>query len=210
MAFATLHQFRYIKKEISLWYGLGMDMVHQDFTFQLFREKSLKDKSRGWQTLDFAFLFWHFASQVTRCCNSKALDSRRRLWIGNAPLVTKATSGAERSIHGPQAAGKVHFSLPLSWFKSVCRGSLITGGWVYTYLILRLRLSFIYSQAIWLFLVGKLAAISSFSVRRSQSSGVLFFTQTFESGERSRHPSFNATHGEDTKESARPAAHQAS
>ena len=43
-----------------------------------------------------------------------ALDSRCRVRIGNDPLVTKAATAAERSIHGPEAAGKANFSLPLS------------------------------------------------------------------------------------------------
>ena len=31
-------------------------------------------------------LFCYFASQVTKCCNAKALDSLRRVVIGNEPL----------------------------------------------------------------------------------------------------------------------------
>ena len=41
-----------MKKEMSLCYGLGLDLVHQDFHFQSIREKRFKKESRGWQTLD--------------------------------------------------------------------------------------------------------------------------------------------------------------
>ena len=57
-----------------------------------------------------AVSFCHFASQVTKCCNAKALDSLRRFAIGNASLVSKAGAATERSRHCPKAAGKVVFS----------------------------------------------------------------------------------------------------
>ena len=41
------HQFLYNKKEISLCYGLGMDMVHQDFPFLSIREKELQKMIKG-------------------------------------------------------------------------------------------------------------------------------------------------------------------
>jgi hypothetical protein len=49
--------FFIIKKDNSLCYGLGMDMVHRDFPFSQSVKKSSKEKSRGWQTLDFAVSF---------------------------------------------------------------------------------------------------------------------------------------------------------
>ena len=36
-----------IKKDISLCYGLGMDMVHQDFPFQSIREKEFQKRIKG-------------------------------------------------------------------------------------------------------------------------------------------------------------------
>ena len=39
--------FVIIKKDISLCYGLGMDMVHQDFTFQSIREKEFQKRIKG-------------------------------------------------------------------------------------------------------------------------------------------------------------------
>ena len=39
--------FFIIKKDISLCYGLGMDMVHQDFPFQSIREKEFKREIKG-------------------------------------------------------------------------------------------------------------------------------------------------------------------
>ena len=41
------HQFLYNKKNTSLCYGLGMDMVHQDFSFQSIREKKFKREIKG-------------------------------------------------------------------------------------------------------------------------------------------------------------------
>ena len=41
------HQFLYNKKDISLCYGLGVDMVHQDFPFQSIREKEFKREIKG-------------------------------------------------------------------------------------------------------------------------------------------------------------------
>ena len=102
-----------IKELTSLCYGLGLDLVHQDFPFQSIREKSFKRESRGWQTLDFAVSFCHLASQVTKSSSADALDSRRRVRIGNAPLVTKAAAAAERSIHGPEAVGPAARPMPL-------------------------------------------------------------------------------------------------
>ena len=107
--------FFIIKKDNSLCYGLGMDMVHQNFPFQSIREKEFQKRNQGdGKLLILPSLFCHFASQVTKSCSADALDSRRRVRIGNEPLVSKAAAPAERSIHGPEAAGKVHFSLPLS------------------------------------------------------------------------------------------------
>ena len=57
-----------------------------------------------------SILFCHFASQVTKRSSAKALDSLRHVVIGNEPLVSKAAAAAERSIHCPEAAGKVLFS----------------------------------------------------------------------------------------------------
>ena len=74
------------------------------------REKSFKRESRGWQTLDLAVSFCHLASQVKKSSSANALDSRRRVAIGNNSLVSKVAAAAERSIHGPEAAGKVLFS----------------------------------------------------------------------------------------------------
>ena len=54
--------------------------------------------------------FGHLASQVTKSSSANALDSLRRVAIGNDPLVSKVAAAAERSIHGPKAAGKVLFS----------------------------------------------------------------------------------------------------
>ena len=56
------------------------------------------------------------AGQVTKCCSAKALDSLRRVAIGNDPLAAEVARSAERSIHCPWAAGKVHLSLHLQWF----------------------------------------------------------------------------------------------
>ena len=39
--------FFIIKEDISLCYGLGMDMVHQDFPFQSIREKEFKREIKG-------------------------------------------------------------------------------------------------------------------------------------------------------------------
>ena len=39
--------FFIIKKDNSLCYGLGMDMVHQDFPFQSIREKEFKREIKG-------------------------------------------------------------------------------------------------------------------------------------------------------------------
>ena len=39
--------FFIIKKDISLCYGLGMNMVHQDFPFQSIREKEFKREIKG-------------------------------------------------------------------------------------------------------------------------------------------------------------------
>ena len=39
--------FFIIKKDISLCYGLGMDMVHQDFPFQSIREKEFQKRIKG-------------------------------------------------------------------------------------------------------------------------------------------------------------------
>ena len=90
-------------------------MVHQDFPFQSIREKEFQKRYRGDGKLLFSpSLFCHLASQVTKSSSADALDSRRRVRIGNAPLVTKAAARAERSIHGSEAPAKVHFSLPLS------------------------------------------------------------------------------------------------
>jgi len=50
---------------------------------------------------------------VTKSCSADALDSRRRVAVGNDPLAAKIAAVAERSIHCPQAAGKVHLSLSL-------------------------------------------------------------------------------------------------
>ena len=36
-----------MKKDISLCYGLGMDMVHRDFPFQSIREGELKREIKG-------------------------------------------------------------------------------------------------------------------------------------------------------------------
>ena len=58
-------------------------------------------------------LFCHLASQVTKSSRADALDSRRRVAIENAPLVSKVAVAAERSTHGPEAAGKVLFSRSL-------------------------------------------------------------------------------------------------
>jgi hypothetical protein len=57
--------------------------------------------------------FCHLASQVTKCSSAKALGSLRRVVIGNEPLAAKVAAAAERSIHCPEAAGKVHLSLSL-------------------------------------------------------------------------------------------------
>ena len=94
-----------------------MDFVYQYFPFQSIHEKEFKRESRGWQTLVLAYLFVfkYLASQVTKsgsCC-ANALDWLRRVAIGNDPLVAKAAAAAERSIHCPEAAGKVQFSLLL-------------------------------------------------------------------------------------------------
>ena len=45
--------FFIIKKDISLCYGLGMDMVHQDFPFQSIREKEFKREIKGMASLFF-------------------------------------------------------------------------------------------------------------------------------------------------------------
>ena len=104
----TLHtSFFIIKKAISLCYGLGMDMVHPDFPFQSIREKEFQKMIKG------TSLFCHLASQVTKSCSADALDSQRCVRIGNDPLVSKVATPAERSIHGLEAAGKVHFSSSL-------------------------------------------------------------------------------------------------
>ena len=39
--------FFIVKKDISLCYGLGMDMVHQDFPFQSIREKEFQKRIKG-------------------------------------------------------------------------------------------------------------------------------------------------------------------
>ena len=39
--------FFIIKKDISLCYGLGMDMVRQDFPFQSIREKEFQKRIKG-------------------------------------------------------------------------------------------------------------------------------------------------------------------
>ena len=45
---ALVHtSFFIIKEDISLCYGLGMDMVHPDLPFQSIREKSLKREIKG-------------------------------------------------------------------------------------------------------------------------------------------------------------------
>ena len=56
--------------------------------------------------------FCHFASQVTKSSSADALDSLRRVAIGDDPLVSKIAAAAERSnsIHSLEAAGKVLFS----------------------------------------------------------------------------------------------------
>ena len=43
----THTSFFIIKKDISLCYGLGMDMVHPDFLFQSIREKEFKREIKG-------------------------------------------------------------------------------------------------------------------------------------------------------------------
>ena len=47
---------------------------------------------------------------MTKSCSADALDSLRRVAIGNEPLVSKATAAAERSIHCSEVAGKLLFS----------------------------------------------------------------------------------------------------
>ena len=54
--------------------------------------------------------FCHLASKVTKRSSAKALGSLRHVVIGNEPLVSKAAAAAVRSIHCPEAAGKVLFS----------------------------------------------------------------------------------------------------
>ena len=73
---------------------------------------------------------WLHWSQLTKSSSADALDWLRRVAvaIGNDPLVSKAAAAAERPIHCPEAAGKVHCALPLRSFKSACRESLLTGG----------------------------------------------------------------------------------
>ena len=62
--------------------------LHQDFPFHSIREKEFKREPRGWQTLVVSALFFcHLASQVTRSCSADALDSLRRVVIGNEPLL---------------------------------------------------------------------------------------------------------------------------
>ena len=86
-------------------------MVHQDFPFQSIREKEFQKRNQGdGKLLILPSLFGHFASQVTKSSSADALDSRHRVAIGNEPLVSKVAAAAERSIHGPEAAGKVLFS----------------------------------------------------------------------------------------------------
>ena len=85
-------------------------MVHQDFTFQSIREKRVSKEDQGdGKLLSLPSLFCHLASQVTKACSADALDSRHRVAIGNAPLMSKVAAPAERSIHGPEAAGKVRW-----------------------------------------------------------------------------------------------------
>ena len=60
MARAPSHTSFFIIKELtSLFYGLGLDLVHPDFPFQSIREKYFQRESRGWQTLVSASLFEH-------------------------------------------------------------------------------------------------------------------------------------------------------
>ena len=90
-------------------------MVHQDFLFQSIHEKRVSKEDQGDdKLLILPSPFCHFASQVTKSCSADALESRGRVRIGNVPLVSKAAAPAERLIHGLEAAGKVHFLLPLS------------------------------------------------------------------------------------------------
>ena len=50
--------FFIIKKDISLCYGLGMDMVHQDFPFQSIREKEFQKRIKGMANSWFRRLFF--------------------------------------------------------------------------------------------------------------------------------------------------------
>ena len=89
-----------------------MDMVHQDFPFPSTREKEFQKGNQGdGKLLILPSLFCHLASasQVTKSCSADTLDSQRRVRIGNVPLVSKVAAAAKRSIHGPEAAGKVLF-----------------------------------------------------------------------------------------------------
>ena len=50
--------FFIIKKGISLCYGLGLDLVHQDFPFQSIREKEFQKRIKGMANSCFAVSFF--------------------------------------------------------------------------------------------------------------------------------------------------------
>ena len=50
--------FFIVKKEISLCYGLGLALVHQDFPFQSIREKEFQKRIKGMANSCFAVSFF--------------------------------------------------------------------------------------------------------------------------------------------------------
>ena len=87
------------------------------------------EDSEGWQTLDFAVFFCHFASQVTKSSSADALDSPRRVAIRNDPLASKIAAATGRSIHSLEAAGKVLFSHSFALIQ-ICLQGILTHRWI--------------------------------------------------------------------------------
>ena len=67
----ALHTSFFItKKEVSLCYGLGLDLVHQDFPFQSIREKEFQKRIKGMANSCFAVSF--FVTSRARWQNAAA------------------------------------------------------------------------------------------------------------------------------------------